>query len=284
MYVRNSLSFTYIGNKQPTRNLGVIQWPVLVPPNMRNFCFWNLLNFFLACQSSYWMALLLNLTTRTSLKSLMYINNSCLFLLSQISQSPCFNIPYSLNTIVLVYTFCPQAMAIWLSVIHICLSFLTRCVPRVYYPQKHRSLSRSAFLSDFFFEMLIPLWLSPFSFWPEPWLHHLPISQIQSAWSEPGFAFIAYLPDRGMILLIFIKLFSYISSHTLLFSFLYFFKSQFRISSAVLILFYRSLYISNYYSMFRGLHFFSLENDSEHISFIHLKSLIICNLGNTQKR
>lgn len=77
------------------------------------------------------MALLLNLTTWTTLKSLMYINNSCLFLLSQISLSPCFNIHYSLNTIILIYTLCPQAMIKCHSIF---LSFLTGSVPPVYYP------------------------------------------------------------------------------------------------------------------------------------------------------
>jgi len=63
-----------------------------------------------------------------------------------------------------------------------------------------------SFSSGLLFEMLIPLWLSPF-FSIEPWLYHLAISHSQRASSELGLVFIAYFTDGRMILLIFIKVF-----------------------------------------------------------------------------
>lgn len=86
------LSFTSISNKQPANDLRVVRWPVLVPLVLGNCCFLNFLNFLLICQSYYTMTLPLYLAVWSSLKSLVYINNSCLFLLSQFYLSPCFNI------------------------------------------------------------------------------------------------------------------------------------------------------------------------------------------------
>lgn len=190
----------------------------------------------------------LNQVTWCSLKSLTHTNNSYLFLLSQISLSPCFNIHYSLNTIIPTHTFWPKAMDIQLGGIHIFLSFLTGSVPPVNYFPEASFTFQFCFSLRLLFEMLIPLWLSPFSFWPEPWLHHLPISQIQSAWSEPALAFIAYLKEewsRWFSLNIFFRH----STHTLLFSFLSIFLKTIQSFLLCPHSSLQILYMLNYYSL-----------------------------------
>lgn len=111
--------------------------------------------------------------------------------------------------------------------------------------------------------------MSPFSFSPEPWLYHLPISHSRGARSEPGLAFIAYFTDGRMILLIFIKFFPYFLS---LLSFLVSpFFDQFEISLllshffffAILILI--KLLLS---SVSRCLQFIFPTKDSKPISFL----------------